>query len=457
MTLVNKISNYSIKFLSGLANNSDSIAPMAAKDTISNCAIVATYKNEGTKDDAREKGIEEFGTGLFWLFGIPAVKTIINKTIYPFLKLNPDFDIRHLKGKSAEDISKMAHEVSQAAKNNSVLKSEVDVFNSLNDKNAVLSSFKNKDLYKGLFAVKFASATAIAAVALSAVIKYKQKTTQKRIQKDFEQKSASGILINKSVQASKTHDLFTGNLKDKKAHTPSFKGLGELFMYNPIANTALLDGVITTTRLKEARKGERKEVAFKELFQMLFIYGLAKPIQFAFEKIGNKLNLPVELDPQILFDKNVKQKVEQALKTIKDNDLNNEKDVVSKIYQLAQNEKNSALIDILAKNNVVKLAKDSENSSKPALSYLNVIGENDLRKTMSNIQTLSKNMKNLPMIKAYKVVSVLGNIAIGALAIGVLQPKLNILMRKLLNNGDNRNPAIVAQENEMRANRVKLL
>ena len=52
-------------------------------------------------------------------------------------------------------------------------------------------------------------------------------------------------------------------------------------------------------------------------------------------------------------------------------------------------------------------------------------------------------------IKAYKVFAVLANVAIGALAMGVLQPLVNIQMRKLLNGGDNRNPAIVAQEKQM--------
>ena len=75
------ITTGAVKLLSGLANNTDSIVPMAVKDTISNCAIVRTYKKEGGKDDARERKIEEFGTGAFWLFGIPTVKLILNKTV----------------------------------------------------------------------------------------------------------------------------------------------------------------------------------------------------------------------------------------------------------------------------------------------------------------------------------------------------------------------------------------
>ena len=57
---------------------------------------------------------------------------------------------------------------------------------------------------------------------------------------------------------------------------------------------------------------------------------------------------------------------------------------------------------------------------------------------------------NIKSIKAYKVFAVFANIAIAAWATGVLQPKLAILMRKIMHNGDNRNPAIVEQEKLMK-------
>ena len=97
------------------------------------------------------------------------------------------------------------------------------------------------------------------------------------------------------------------------------------------------------------------------------------------------------------------------------------------------------------------------NTKAKAVSYLNKIDEDEIKKTISNIQELSKNISNISSIKAYKTASVLANIIISALAIGIVQPKLNILMRKILNNGDNRNPAIVAKEEEMKQNNVKFL
>ena len=81
MKISSVVANNSIKLLSGLGNNEDSLTAMVAKDWISDATTVYTYKKEGGKDDAREKTIEEFGTGLVWLFGIPAVKKILEKTI----------------------------------------------------------------------------------------------------------------------------------------------------------------------------------------------------------------------------------------------------------------------------------------------------------------------------------------------------------------------------------------
>ena len=69
-----------------------------------------------------------------------------------------------------------------------------------------------------------------------------------------------------------------------------------------------MDFTIATTRLKEARKGERREVLLKEAFDISFIYLIAKPIQEAFEALGSKLKLPIKADPNVIFTKDIKYK-----------------------------------------------------------------------------------------------------------------------------------------------------
>ena len=321
----NFIKDKGIGFVSQLANNSDSIAPMLVKDTLSNGAIVYTYSKDGGKDDAREKAIEEFGTGVVWLLMIPGVKKLIDKTIYPFFKLNPSLDVgtiisdKDVKNqiskksqlKSANPIKKIISNFfddginKEATKNvqenylkkskNPLLSAEKQIFDTLNDKNETVKNiFKrlhlspdkvptNAQMYKGLQVAKFLIATGTSAVALIKIIQFKQKTTQERIEKDFKKKNqASKVLVNKNLNENKVYQNFVG--KNKTNNSPSFTGL-EAFMTNPILNTSILDGVITMTRLAEARKGEKKEVALKEIFQLVFIYGLAKPIQTGFEKI----------------------------------------------------------------------------------------------------------------------------------------------------------------------------
>ena len=158
----------SIKLLSGFANNNDSIAPMVLKDTISNTAIVATYKKEGGKDDAREKAIEEYGTGVVWLFGIPALKKLFDKSVYGLFKLNPKFEIKILKDENYLDTVKNGIFNNP----NPILNSQKDIFNTLQDKNSLLKKYTNAQVYKGLFVSKFALSTTICAIALGALVKY---------------------------------------------------------------------------------------------------------------------------------------------------------------------------------------------------------------------------------------------------------------------------------------------
>lgn len=450
----------SIKLLSGFANNNDSLAPMVLKDAISNTAIVATYKKEGGKDDAREKAIEEYGTGVVWLFGIPALKKLFDKSVYGIFKLNPDFDIRILKDENYLNNIKQ----NLSMETNSILQEQKEVFKSLNEKNSLLKNFTNSQVYKGLFVSKFAITTSICALALAALVKYKQKTTQKRIERDCYKNLASEVLLNKSVNKASNFQKFnkTEKQENKNSKSISFKGLGELFMYNPIANNSLLDVSIAATRLRHGRKGERGEIGMKEAFQIIFIYLLAKPIQMAFEFVGEKLKMPISLDPMVLFSKDIKNTLTQAGDVIRNNDFiaqvkNNKGKVANvlkegaldKILELARQDINNPLLDVLDKNGAIQILKEKK-GNKQAISYLKRFDENAIVKTMLDINKTNKFIDNIKSIKAYKVFAVFANIAIAAWATGVLQPKLVILMRKLTHNGDNRNPAIVEQEKMMK-------
>ena len=489
MKIPSIITNGAVNLLSGLSNNKDSIVPMAFKDILSDCVTVTTYKKKGGNDDPREKAIEEFGTGAFWLFGIPVIKGLINKTLYPLLKLNPDLDLRLLKDKERfNNVLKNAKSLSQEG--NTIALKDLNVLETLKNKNSVLGMFTNEQLYKGLFVTKFLTATVATGVILSKIIKYKQKTTKDRINNDIAQEKtkqqSNKTTLDKSVKNSQIYQMFTSS-ENKNSPNPSFTGIGELFMYNPIANTSLMDCVITGTRLKEARHGERKEVALKEGFQIAFVYLIARPLQLLFENIGSKHNLPIGMDPKILFSKDAKENIINAYNTAKENGLYDivakieaeekqnkasqniltkiksiiagngasekqiqlENDLIKKVYEIAKEDMNNPLISVLKENGTISVVKDKA-TAQSAISFIQYLDEGELTGALNNIGDLSKNISNLSGIKLYKVLAVIANLAIGITATGAVEPLTAIWLRKALNNGDNRNPAIVEQERNMK-------
>lgn len=432
MKVTSILANNGIKLLSGLANNESSLTAMVLKDWIGDGATVYTYKKEGGKDDAREKAIEEFGTGALWLFGIPTVKKIIDKTVYPIFKLNPNFDPRILNDKNALDnAKKLAPKIEQ------------DLFKNLDNKNPIFKSLTNAQMYKGLTIAKFAIATIATAIGLTKLIKYKQKTTSDRIQNECKKNKNLGFnstLVQKSVNKNKTFETFTSNKVNKNL---SFTGLSD-FMYNPIKNTMILDGVIATTRLKEARKEERIEVAFKELCQVVFIYGLAEPIQWIFEGIGKLTKCPIKLDPKNLFDKDLISKINDSKESIQI--LRNSNNITQTLVDIM--ETNPTLINLLDNEGVISLTKD-----KKALSMLKPFDKSAINKALDNLENMGieEHAKNLSKSKAFKGFAVVANVLIAAGIMGVIQPKLTIWLRKKL-FGTNENPAIAQQEKQANLN-----
>ena len=441
MAIPSIITNGFIKTLSGLGNNSDSIVPMAVKDIISDCTLIHTYKKEGDKDDVREKTIEEFGTGALWLFGIPIIKKIIDKTIYPALSLNPDLDPRILNNKNGRfDFLK------SVAKDG-----EKKVFDSLSQKTKLFNKFElpfsNYKAYKGVYAFKFLISTVSCAFALTKLIKYKQKTTDERIKKDLAKNKDNSRYVQSFANKENLYSAFLDKTKKKNISFGNAFALktGDFmkdFVFNPVKNTSILDACIAGTRLKESRRGEKLEVLLKELFQIMFIYVIAKPIQKAFEAMGRALKLPIELDPNVIFDANIKDKLNASKKDIET--LMNSKNLLKSIYEL---ESSSSLVELLSKNGVLPVIKDKNGIQ--AISTFKEIDENAVKKALKNLEDLSGAISSIKKIKAFKTFAVVGNVALAICAMGVLQPKITIWMRKKLNNGDNRNPAIVQREKEM--------
>ncbi len=102
----------------------------------------------------------------------------------------------------------------------------------------------------------------------------------------------------------------------------------------------------------------------------------------------------------------------------------------------------------MEKSGDIKTIKSS-NGEVAAISRLKSMNSDDIKSTLKNILSLEN--ADLKKVKQFKTIAVLGNVIVAIVAMGKLQPKINILLRKLRNEGDNRNPAIVAKQKEIEA------
>lgn len=436
------MSNLSIttRFIQQLSKNGDSIVPIAVKDTLSNCAITYIYDKKASKEDGKERAIEEFGTEALWIGGIPLLKKVYNSTIYKLFKADSTFDIRNLEKGADGNFERLQ----------TLIKNTKD----LTQKQTLENIFKNENLqklYKRLHVSRFITTTGIPLAALAGLIVYKQKTTEKDLKQKLKQKMELRNSINTEANNSSAFAGFT----KKTADNIPFKGsIGKFlsgYMYNPVKNMQILDGGITSTRLGFSRKGERFEVGFKEFFQIALIYYLAQPIQRGLEHLGNKIfKTPIENQYSLLSSENLKELLStKGLKASIDEllEAKSPNDVLNYIFE----NEDGALVKMLKISGEVPTLK-----GKNVIDSLGYIDTDNIQTAVKNIDKLLGGMmsaqnadKFLSKTKQVKGAAVVANILIGAAAIGVFQPLATIFIRKMKNNGDSSNPAIKKLESDM--------
>ena len=472
MAEVSKVSTIS-KVFTQLGNNSDSLVPMYVKDIASGSLTSYTYFKEGGNRDGIEKTFEEFATGIVWLGGIPFLKKIFDKTVYKKAGLSPDVDAKRLfNGFSKESVDSVEFARDKALSLGDKFKEQADI---------LADTVKNKTKAKNLALSKFGIATAPTGLGLYGIITFKQKQTEKAIEKQVREKLAKESVLKNTLNNNEVYQTFKGT---NKGSEPSFKGLGTFIMSNPIANTSLVDCVISGTRLAQAREGERFEVGLKEASEVAFIYGLAQPLQKTMEFFGKKFfNKPINLDYSVLDSNTIKEAIEaekqtggssklmqdaKALVEIMGEQTGGQKTgMVEKLKTLVKGEKfnkeanatakkaidfvfdnqDSPLIDVFKKSGNLSVFKTKEGVEQ--ISLLSSIDANKLKATAKNTMEIVENAaksgdinKYLKQTKILKGAAIVANIGISAVMMGYLQPKLNLFLRKKFNNGDNTNPAI---------------
>ena len=206
--------------------NPNSLVPLGVKD-ISSCLGMTAGSYATGKEEGFDRFIDEFGTEALWLGGIPTLKWLYDKTVFKAFGLDAKIDPRNLKDMD------MFEKVKKYAPTDEIREN-------------LEKAGKNKRLFKNLAATKFFASTIIAAGAYIGLTKLKQYYTDQKIRKN---------LIKEYQAEVKKKD--TENKQDvANSKQPSFKGLGKIveeFAFSPVKNMYILDGFITSERLKDSR------------------------------------------------------------------------------------------------------------------------------------------------------------------------------------------------------------
>ena len=148
-----------------MLGNQNSLVPLAAKDMLSTVAVTSASYMTG-KEEGQDRLIDEVGTQIIWLMGIPFFKWLFDKTIFKWFGLDSKFDVRNLKDKDVFEKIKEYAPTDDIKKN----------IEKIGKKQGV---FKNVALYKFFFAT---GATIASYIGLT---KAKQKYTENKIRQNL--------------------------------------------------------------------------------------------------------------------------------------------------------------------------------------------------------------------------------------------------------------------------------
>ena len=140
--------------------------PLAIKDICNSASCTYFSYNAGGEIEGKDRLVDEIGTGALWLFGIPAYKKLIDKTLFKGAKIDPNIDVRILKDES-------------------YLKKAIENAPTEEIKNTLKNATKNIGKIKKLNIAKFGLSLGLTMLSYFGLTKYKQAMTKKNIEKEF--------------------------------------------------------------------------------------------------------------------------------------------------------------------------------------------------------------------------------------------------------------------------------
>ena len=387
-----------------ILGNPNSLIPLAVKDASATAGMTAGSFVTG-KEEGVDRFIDEAGTEVIWLLGIPVYKKLFDKTIFKMLNLDAKFDPRNLKNKDIFEKIKEYAPTEEIRKN--------------------LQKIEGKQgLFKGAAGAKFVISTAMTVLTYLGLTKFKQNYTEKKIRKN--------LIEEYNSQKPKE------NNEQKEV---SFKGLGsalEGFVFSPVKNMWLLDGCIAAERFTNSRsKQELYGYIIKEATFFTFMYLIGGQIQQTMETLAKKKhNKSIGLDARVLESEELKKAfesgaVEKSLKEFGDACAS---DV--KLYDFLHKNPDNFVVQTAKKSDLIEMYKDT--GKIDTRKFIDLKGVNGI---YDEIKTLYKQYKEalakgetsekfFAGVKKLKRGSILTNIGTCIFALGIFTPALMLLKRK---------------------------
>ena len=421
---------------STLGNNS-SLIPLGIKDVANSCGLTTASYLAGDKLEGKDRFIDEFGTQAIWLGGLPTYKYLLGKALCAPKGLDSNVDVRILKDK---DILKAAQEFAPTEQ----------------IKNSIKQVAQNVKTYKGITMAKFIGATALTAASYFGLTKFRHKYTENEIKKDYmkrlHEKNADtyeNSQIPFSSSFSNVHNV------NKSGKDVSFTGL-QSFMFDPVKNLMLVDGVITGERFSHSRnKQDFMGYAIKEGSFWFFMYYAGQKISKMLEKHAeSKHNKSIDLDARVIECDELKEafktgSIKEHLEVFKANKSEVE------LYKFAVNPKTENLVVEMAKKSDIISMLKTPKFNIPILKeiFTNKTDKIDTRKyiDISDLKGVASKLEKLfgqyeasgediddffKHVRKLKRASVLKNMGACIGALGIIAPGIMLAMRKFGNNSE---------------------
>ena len=289
---------------------------------------------------------------------------------------------------------------------------------------------------------KFIASTALTALSYFGLTKFRHKYTENQITKDYldNKKKLSESFGSRNIPFS---SKFSAVHKDKKNSQVSFTGGLQDFMFNPVKNLMIVDGVITGERLSHSRNPQDfTGYVIKEGSFWAFMYLAGPMIAKALEKHCEKThNKSIDLDSRVIENEDFKNAFKDGSLKAHLEEFKAGKNISdAHLYKFAVNpETNNLVIEMAKKSDIISL--DKKTGKVDTRKYIDM---DDLKGIGSKIEKLLNQFEKsgedldtfFKSVRKYKRASVIKNIGSCIGALGILAPALMLALRYFGNDKD---------------------